>query len=119
MISPLDDGLQIRLDQLTGNLVDKAEGYSRSFFDLAEVRSLDGDLAIFHLVHLCRYHKLKPVRFGTAHLYPDLVFPDALPLIHGGHVQYNFFCHFHISILKIVEKVYFFSTAITSSTASW
>ncbi len=104
VVTPLDDRLEVGLDKLAGYLEDHAEGYSLALFDLIDVGTLDGDLAVLDLVHRRGDRELEAVRLGTAHLYPDVAFPDPLPLVHGGHVQFDFFCHFYNSVFLKMRK---------------
>ena len=51
VVTPLDDRLEVGLDQFACNLEDHAEGDRCALFDLGEVGALDGNLTVLDLVH--------------------------------------------------------------------
>ncbi len=70
VVAPLDDGLQVLLNLLAGDLEDHAEGNGGAFRDILEVGTDDGYLSICNLIHRGSQGQLKSVCLGAAQLYP-------------------------------------------------
>ncbi|OPX74382.1 MAG: hypothetical protein A4E44_01954 [Methanosaeta sp. PtaB.Bin018] len=70
VVAPLDDGLQVLLDLLSGNLEYHAEGDCGAFLDILEVGADNCDLSILNLVHRGSQRQLESICLGAAKLYP-------------------------------------------------
>jgi len=70
VVAPLDDGLQVLLDLLSGDLEDHAEGNGGAFLDILEIGTDDSHLSILDLIHRGSQGQLESVCLGAAQLYP-------------------------------------------------